>query len=297
MVRVLVAGLVTMDFVFYVSEMPVSAEKHKAQDATMIGGGGAANAAVSIARLGGSASLAAQIGDDGVGEIILRDLEAEGVDTAFVQRSPDGQSAFSSVLVDAAGERQIVNFRGSGLSAYPDLNTAPPCDAVLVDTRFPVLTRSALAFARKHGIPGVVDAEHPIVLDDLDDATHIAFSAQGLTGLTGIDDLETALRTVGERISAWLCVTDGANGVLYRQGDALKAMPVAEIEPVDTLAAGDVWHGAFTLRLAEGRDEETATAFANAAATLKCTKPGGRTGCPDRKATESFIRKGLRIVS
>ena len=81
---------------------------------------------MAVARLGGAAILASGIGEDEVGDMILTDLEGEGVDTAQVWRRPGGRSAFSSVLVDADRERQIVNFRGSGEDVLPDLASIPP---------------------------------------------------------------------------------------------------------------------------------------------------------------------------
>ena len=68
---------------------------------------------------------------------------------------------------------------------------------------------------------------------------------------------------------------------------------------VDTLGAGDVWHGAFALRLAEGADELTAIRFASAAAALKCTRPGGRMGAPSRAEVAAFLkeRNGNAAVS
>ena len=290
MARVLVAGLATIDFLFDVDEMPERAEKYRAHNAVMVGGGGAANAAASVVRLGGEAYLAAPIGDDRIGDMILADLAGEGVDTSLIQRSADGRSAFSSVLVDAAGERQIVNFRGAGVQANLDLDVAPRLEAVLADTRFPELTQTALRLAKRSGIPGIVDGEHPVNLGHLSDATHIAFSAQGLIGLTGGESLPTALKAVAAQVSAWLCVTDGASGVFFLRKGKVEHIPAFQIDPVDTLAAGDVWHGAFALQLAEGANEDTAMEFANAAATLKCLGAGGRAGCPDRETTNRFIK-------
>ncbi|MBL8654459.1 MAG: sugar kinase, partial [Alphaproteobacteria bacterium] len=57
-----------------------------------------------------------------------------------------------------------------------------------------------------------------------------------------------------------------------------------------TLAAGDVFHGALALGLAEGRSIEQAAQLACAAASLKCTKFGGRLGCPTREEAEAFMR-------
>jgi sulfofructose kinase len=59
---------------------------------------------------------------------------------------------------------------------------------------------------------------------------------------------------------------------------------------VDTLAAGDVWHGAFTLALAESKDITGAAGFANMAAALKCTRPGGRRGAPSRVEVEAALQ-------
>jgi sulfofructose kinase len=66
-------------------------------------------------------------------------------------------------------------------------------------------------------------------------------------------------------------------------------IPAYPVTAVDTLGAGDVWHGAFALRLGEGADECDAMVFANAAAALKCTRFGGRSGAPGREETESLI--------
>ena len=60
---------------------------------------------------------------------------------------------------------------------------------------------------------------------------------------------------------------------------------------VDTLAAGDVWHGAFALSLGEGESEVNAVRFANAVAALKCTGFGGRSAIPNRLETNTFLQK------
>ena len=66
-------------------------------------------------------------------------------------------------------------------------------------------------------------------------------------------------------------------------------MSAFPIQPIDTLAAGDVFHGAFALALAEGRGETEAMRFAAAAAAIKCTRFGGITGAPGRAEAEAFL--------
>jgi sulfofructose kinase len=67
--------------------------------------------------------------------------------------------------------------------------------------------------------------------------------------------------------------------------------PAFPITAVDTLAAGDVWHGAFALGLAEGMPEREAVRFASATSALKCTRFGGRAGAPRRAEVERFLEE------
>jgi sulfofructose kinase len=241
---------------------------------------------VAVARLGGEAWLAARLGDDAVGRMVVAGVEAEGVDCSLVRLTPGGRSAFSSVYVDAAGERQVVSFRGEGLDDSPDLIAgAPTLDAVLADTRWTPGNHAALELARARGIPAVLDAEAPIDPALLPLASHVAFSRQGLASVAEGDPAE-AIAALD--LEAWACVTDGAEGVHVRGGPHV---PAPRIDAVDTLGAGDVWHGAFALRLAEGADEIAAVRFANAAAALKCTRPWGREGCPTRAETDAFLKE------
>ena len=286
MARVLCVGSAVVDFIFRVDVLSDRAEKIRALDGRIVGGGCAANAAVAVARLGGEAMLAARFGDDEVARMVVGGLEDEGVDCSLVRRTPGGRSSFSSVHIDASGERQIVSFRGEGLDDRADLvRTAPRLDAVLADTRWPTGNLAALDLARARGIPGVLDAEAPIDPALPVAASHVAFSRQGLASLaTG----EPAAALASLPFAGWACVTDGANGVFVRGGGHVAAPRVAV---VDTLAAGDVWHGAFTLRLAEGAGETEAVRFANAAAALKCMQFGGREGCPTRAETDRFLKE------
>ena len=99
------------------------------------------------------------------------------------------------------------------------------------------------------------------------------------------------LRAAAKRTPAWLCVTHGADGTYSLARGQLDHIPAASVDVVDTLGAGDVWHGAFALRLAEGAAEGDAIRFANAAAALKCTRPGGREGAPSRTDTETLMQR------
>ena len=218
MATVLCVGHAVQDFVFTVPELPRTAGKHQASHFQSVGGGPAATAAVAIARLGGRAVLAARVGDDAVAEAIIGELEGYGVDCGAVLRLPGCASSLSAVMIDAAGERMIVNHLDRAMEAsaawLPDPATAG-ATTVLADCRWPEGAERALAAARDRSIPGVLDADTPVPRSGplLQLASHVAFSAEALADYTGEADPVRGLRVAGPGLGGWCCVTAGAAGV------------------------------------------------------------------------------------
>ncbi len=284
-------GMAVLDLVYYLDGLPEGGQKYYTRTHDIIGGGCAANAAVAITRLGGTALLAAQIGDDPFGDIIADDLDRRGVDLTFLKRWPEHRSSYSSVYITPTGERQVVNYRGTfDPATHPEwIADAPATDAFLADTVSLVGCTATLALARRHDRPAIVDAERLHSVDPVTDATHLAFSSQGLEELTGETSISRGMRLVRPATRAWICVTDGDNGVFFFDGDAIEQIPAFAVDVVDTLAAGDVWHGAFALGIAENLAETDAIRLANAAAALKCSRRGGRDIYPDRIAVEALL--------
>ncbi len=294
MATVFCVGVAVQDFIYFVDEMPRAAEKYRAREFLSVGGGCAATAAVAVARLGGDARLAARLGDDLLADLIVSELEGYGVDCAYMRRFAGKRSALSSIFIDRAGERLIMGFRDRTMPAGDDCLPDPlpsDVDIVLVDTRWIQGGVDMMRRAKAAGKLRVLDGEPPFEggHEMITLASHIIFSAPGLKVLSGIDDFAGGLRRIGKMTDAWLAVTDGANGVYYLDGGEMVHVKVPQIEAVDTLGAGDVWHGAFALALAEGRSEVEAIAFANVAASLKCTRRGGRAGVPDRAEVDAYL--------
>lgn len=296
-------GIVTLDHIFRIDTIPTTEGKYHASGHQEVGGGVAANAAVTVVRLGGAASFIGCVGDDAAGDEVLAELAELGVTCESTQRIADRPTPISSVLVDGDGHRQLVNFVPPDFFERADPSVAHgigPADAVLVDGRWPTGALDALRAARARGIPAVVDVDRP--LDDdpgtetgriLDAATHLVYSRDALVGTTHEQDLATALRAATRRSSAWTAVTDGEHGVSWFEGGEPRHQPAFRVDPVDTLGAGDVFHGAFALALAEGRAEPGAVRFAAAAAAAKCTRVGGRAGIPDRSTVDSLLGAGI----
>jgi sugar/nucleoside kinase (ribokinase family) len=299
--QVLCTGIAVLDAVFGVARFPVPEAKTQASAFMIISGGCAANAAVAIARLGGRARFTGPLGGpagaEAIGDRIVAALAGEQVDCAACPRVPGVASSISAICIDPLGERAIVNYRDDRLAAARPSDPSAlvaTADAVLADNRFPEFVLPICEAARARGIPVVLDADKPTRATDslLRLATHVVFSAEGLRATAGTEDLDAGLERIAAVSRSFLAVTDGAHGVFWRvpgPQEKVRRMSAFPIQPIDTLAAGDVFHGAFALALAEGRGETEAMRFAAAAAAIKCTRFGGITGAPGRAEAEAFL--------
>jgi sulfofructose kinase len=292
------AGIAVLDHVYRLERFPAPGSKTRAREFMIVGGGCAANAAVAIARLGGRARLVAPLGGpagfDAAGDAIVSGLEREGVDTSGVVRMSGAISPTSAIIIDASGERLIVNQRDEKLSAVrvadPDTLVADAA-AVLADNRFAEFVLPIAKAARRRGLPVVLDGDRPTQASDalLTTATHVIFAADGLRTTAQLDDLEAALRLIAQHTDAFLAVTDGERGAFWLDGDTLRHQPAFKVDAIDTLAAGDVFHGASALALVEGASEAAAMTFAAATAALKCTRFGGGSAAPKRAEVETML--------
>ena len=293
MTGVFCLGIATLDYVYGVDTMPTRPEKHRARDLAVVGGGCAGNASVAVARLGGRSWLATRLGDDLTGDRILADLAEEGVETGPALRFAGLRSPVSAIFVDAAAERLVMSYSDP---AMPDSAEGLPArlpegaKAVLADIRWVEGARAIFQRAREAGVPAVLDADrnppHPELVSS---ATHVAFSAQALLEASGEEDPRLGLARLAQGTATWLAVTLGHEGVLFLENGEIAHSPAFDVAAVDTLGAGDVWHGAFALALAEGQGERAAIRFASAVAAIKCTRFGGRAGTPGRGDVERFL--------
>jgi sugar/nucleoside kinase (ribokinase family) len=202
----------------------------------------------------------------------------------------------SLILVDAAGEKMIATRRDQGLSEI-----APPeparmvadIDAVLLDNRYPNFVTPICCAAQARGIPRVLDLDRAAPPDDplLNACSHVIASAEALRGSTGLADLPAALKKLGQSYKGFLAFTDGADGTYWLEGGDVCHMDAFKVAAVDTLGAGDVFHGAFTFRFVETGDLTESMRFGAAAAAIKCTRFGGLMGAATRAEVDAFLKK------
>jgi sugar/nucleoside kinase (ribokinase family) len=279
-----------------VDKFPTPGIKVQASEFLVTSGGQAGNAAVAVARLGGQCSYIGALGDtdDEVANIIVKTFAGENIDVNRALRVPGARSSVSLILIDASGEKMIATRRDTGLSsAVPDDSVAAVAglDAVMLDNRYANITLPICEAARSRGIIRVLDFDKPTPGDDplLQASTHVIASADALRDAMKLDNLSAALRKLGESYKGFLAVTDGPHGVFWRDGGEIRHMAAFKVDAVDTLGAGDTFHGGFVLRLVETGDVVVSMRFAAAAAAIKCTRFGGLKGAPTRAEVDKFL--------
>lgn len=294
MTRIVCVGITVLDRIWYLDDLPKDGGKYVAKDYTEVGGGPAATAAVAAAKLGAKVDFIGRVGDDDTGRRLLAELESLGVNTRHTLVVKGARSSQSAVLVDASGERVIANYPSADLPVTADWLKDidfSQWDMVLADVRWHEGARQAFTLARQQGVSTLLDAD--VTPQDIAElvalSDHVAFSAPGLKRLTQVDDPLDALKKAQTLTNGHVYVTQGRDGCYWLEKGELRHQPGFPVDVVDTTGAGDVFHGALAVSLAQQTPLAEAVRFASAVAALKCTRAGGRAGIPDCDQTRSFL--------
>lgn len=288
--RVVCVGVATRDTIALVERYPAADERIEALTMLEAGGGPAATAAVTLARLGVDVAFAGAVGDDEAGRRIRAELAAEGVDVGLVERRHGAQSAGSVVIVDrGGGSRAIVNRPPPPASPSLAARVAGACreaDWVHVDhCGYPVLA----ALAGRRPLTSL-DAGNPVPSLSLVGLDLYAPTESQLLARYPGRGLVDAMRAAWADGARLVVVSRGKRGsaACGEQGEVFA--PAFATDVVSTLGAGDVFHGALVAQLAGGRELGDALRWANAAAALSCRALDGRSAIPRREELATVMQ-------
>jgi len=282
-IDVLCVGHASYDLVFSVDHHPAEDEKIVAEGFVSCGGGPAANAAVTVAKLGFKSAFSGYLGQDLYGEKHYQELLELCVNTDLISRGTS-PTPLSTVLVKPNGKRALINYKGDTRplsSGAIDFSSIMP-KVVLFDGHEPHLCNSLLKRVRNEGIPTVLDAGsvHEGTLALMEQVDYLVCSEKFARQLAG--DIETALTRLA-KISPTVVITLGEKGLIWQRGTERGALSAFPVNAIDTTGAGDAFHGAFAAAVSSRMNWLDILRYASAAGALCCTKIGARSGLPSKK--------------
>ncbi|CAM3244161.1 kinase [Mycobacterium frederiksbergense] len=274
-------GLATLDVIHRIAKAPAVNEKITSTAQFVAAGGPAANAAVTFAALGGDATLVTALGDDPVADLVRADLAGHGVRVVDAAAGTNRAVPVSAVsVVESTGDRSVVSLDAVTSDASPPAalgEMIKDADVVLVDGHHPLIARDAARHAAARAVTLVVDAGRwkPVMTDIIPHATDMVCSNDfRVPGADGPESSAAGLVRAGVRT---VVTTHGGEPVQWWSDGSSGSVPVPRVEVVDTLGAGDTFHGAYSYYAAQSASSITERIDRSArVAALRCSIVGPR---------------------
>ena len=299
--QILVVGSSNTDMVIKAAHLPRPGETILGGTFFINPGGKGANQAVAIARLGGPVTFICKTGSDIFGHQSQQLFEEEGINTSYVFSDSGNPSGVALITVDEKAENCIVVASGANANLLPsDLEKAEEAieraDLVLMQLEVPMETVCFVAdIAWQKGKKVILNPApaHPLPVDLLRHLYLITpneTEAEMITGVEITDESSAgeAARALSGMGVQHVIITLGSKGALIYSNGKAEMVPTLKVEAVDTTAAGDVFNGALTVALSEGRSLKEAARFACKASAISVTRVGAQSSAPYRNEVDIF---------
>lgn len=300
--KILVIGSSNMDLVVQVPRCPAAGETLFGSSFTTNYGGKGANQAVAVARIGSEVTFMTKLGNDTFGQQMRQHFSEEGMDLTHILTDAESPTGTALITVEDKGENRIIVVPGA--NARLTENDAESLSAEINSCRF-VLTQleiplpTVLHIAEMTSAAGKQLILNPAPARPLPDSllqkvfliTPNETEAEILTGIR-VSDVESARRAAlwfREKGVQQIVITMGSQGAFVFTDDFQGMVPAYKVKAIDTTAAGDVFNGALTVALSEGKTTADAARFGCAASALAVMRPGAQSSIPTRTEIDAFL--------
>ena len=293
MAKIVVVGSCNIDITVECDRWAKPGETIFGNRLTVNPGGKGANQAVAAARLGAEVKMVGCIGDDVYGQLVLKALKENNVDSTYVKVLPGENSGTAHITV-AENDNSIIVIKAANDLVSPALideawEAIKEADIVLLQHEIPAATNAyVIEKCYEAGVPVMLNPAPvaPVPPELLAKVTYltpneheaaILFAGQGKADILG--------RNQGKVI-----MTLGSKGVAYAEKGQVYNVPGFKVQPVDTTGAGDTFNGALAVARANGKSMYESISFANAAAALSVQKLGAQGGMPYLNEVEEMLK-------
>ena len=289
-------GIAPADILMEIDKYPKPGAKIDSTGLTVQGGGPIPTAMVTMARLGKRSGLIVPIGDDLFGEFVVEELKKEKVDTSYIVRKKNRQTAIASGWIEKRSARRtiVLDLKSEIKPGDINLTNLPKVRAVHLDGRYLSACIKLARWAKRRGVHVVFDigSMRNDVTKILPIVDHLIISEDFALPYIKTKLPRRAIDQLRKKCNGTIVITSGIKGSLgYSDETGYVHQKAYRVKSVDSTGAGDVYHGAYIVGLLDGYSLKKRLELASATAAIKCTKSGGRTGIPTLTQVQSFLKK------
>lgn len=272
-------GLSTIDVVYRVTDFPAANTKAAANSQDVFVGRPATNAAIAFTLLGGKATIVSAIGRHPLTSLFRDEFKKPAIDSIDVNPEFDDVPAISSVAVDDEGRRNVISANAARIQIPPVVIDQRICEAakvVLVDGHAMSACQAWASAANLLGKPVVMDGgSWKEGTDELLKSVRTVICSADFRapGCASEGELAKYLQSRGV---VNVAITHGADPVRFFTESRTGEIPVPVVAAVDTMGAGDIFHGAFCYFTSTGCGFEESLERAAEIASESCCYRGTR---------------------
>jgi sugar/nucleoside kinase (ribokinase family) len=265
----LFVGLVTLDLIYLAESAPKNNQKIVAADCTVAAGGPATNAAVTFSHLGNQATVLGVLGSHPMTQLIRQDLTNYKVAIADLDPNHTAAPPVSSIIItQGTGERAVVSInavktQATSTSIPPDI--LQNIDIVLIDGHQMAVGYAIAQMAKDKNIPIAIDGGSwkPGFEKILPFVDHAICSANfHPPDCHTTSEVFSYLHNLG---IPHIAITHGEKPIQYFIPGDTGTVDIPPIQAIDTLGAGDIFHGAFCHYILQGSFPEALAQASNVA--------------------------------
>lgn len=291
-------GIIPYDLLFNVAKFPGPGKKIDANGFFMQGGGPVPNVVIGLSRLGFKTALIAVVGDDPFGKISIDEIIKEGVEHRFIIVKKQPSALAAGWIEDGSGQRTLVLSREIFVKPGDIKTSTYPVPRIIhLDGRDMPATLKLARWAKKMGVTvsfdiGSMRNDVSAVFGYVD---HLVVADGYAFPFTGTRTGKAAIKKLARLCAGTIVVTEGIKGStgyerLSGNHGQLAFQPAYRVKNVDTTGAGDCYHTGYLYGLLKGLNLSERMKLGSAAAALKCTKPGARSGIPTGPELRRFMK-------
>ena len=291
MSKILVIGSANADLTIHTDRMPKLGETVTGYGFALNCGGNGANQAIAVAKLGGNAEFIGAVGNDAYGKMLVKNLEANGVEFSGTV-ADDMPTGTASITVVNGDNFIILNEGANGLMTANAIqkvrSNIENSDYLIMQLEIPIEgVLEAARIAKESGTKVIINpAPYKKLPNEIFELTdyiipneHEAFLLTGIEP-ENAENCKKAVEFLLAKGAKNVIITLGADGCVCGNGEETTHYPAVKANVVDTTSAGDSFIGALVTKLADGDNVEHAIGFATKVAAITVSRHGASSSIP-----------------